>query len=226
MAYTKRIVCFANSYKTGGSCIAGKDVDSGAWVRPVSDRPTEELSFFEYCYEGYKSPKLLDIIDVPLLKAVPHDHQTENHLINKERWTRKGALPWADLEQFRDQPATLWANTDSTKGGGIYDCMSPQVAAKYDYSLVLIRRKKLTVEVGTSTWDGRTKKTYRGGFKYKDIPYSFKVTDPIARAAFKNKDVGEYELNDVYLCLSLTEPYKEDGRCHKLIAAVFTDPPL
>jgi hypothetical protein len=203
MAYTKGIVCFANSDKTGGSCIAGKDVKDGAWIRPVSDRPTEELSFSEYCYEGYKSPQLLDIIDVPLLRAVPHDHQTENHLINREPWVRRGALPWADLERFRDRPESLWANVDSTKGGGIYDCMSPQIAARSDYSLALIRRKKLTVEVGTRTWDGATKKTYRGRFKYKDITYGFRITDPVARAAFKNKDVGEYELKR---CVPLPQP--------------------
>src|SRR5579859_3143715 len=104
MSYTKRIVCFANSYKTGGSCIAGKDLNNGTWIRPVSDRPTEELSFFEYCYDGYKSPKLLDIIDIPLLKPTPHDHQTDNHLIKKEQWVKKGALAWEDLEQFRDRP--------------------------------------------------------------------------------------------------------------------------
>ena len=166
MSYTKRVVCFANSYKTGGTCIAGKDVKDGAWIRPVSDRATEELSFSEYCYDGNKNPKLLDIIDVPLLKPVPHDHQTENHLIEKQRWVKRGSLSWDDLEQYRDRPECLWANTDSTKGGGIYDCMDPKIAATYDYSLVLIKRKQLTVQVGTSTWDGQTKKTYRGRFKY------------------------------------------------------------
>ena len=35
--------------------------------------------------------------------------------------------------------------------------------------------------------------------------------------------VGELSLfgsapNDVYLCVSLTEPFAEDGRCHKLVA--------
>ena len=229
MAYVKRIVCLANSYKTGGSCIAGKVVSKdgyGAWIRPVSARPTEEVSFFEYCYEGYASPKLLDIIDIPLLEAKPHNHQTENHVIQAGRWVKKGSFAWNSLDELRDRPDALWANTDSTKAGGLYDCTSPHEAARFDYSLVLIKRKELVVEVDTSTWDGRTKKTYRGKFKYKGVNYSLKITDPVARAALKPKEVGEYALNDVYLCSSLTEKYKEDGRCHKLIAAIFTNPPL
>ncbi len=223
MAYIKRIVCFAISYKRGGRCIAGKVVGSGEWIRPVSDRPTEELNFFEYCYEDYTSPRLLDVIDVPLLRAAPHTRQTENHVIQKERWVRRGTLPRDDLEKYRESPESIWANTGSTKGGGLYDCMSAQIAAQFNYSLLLIRRKLLTVEVGTSTWEGRTTKTCRGRFTYRDVKYGLKITDPVVVAAYKNKEVGEYAIDNVYLCLSLTEPYKEDGRCHKLIASVFTN---
>jgi len=228
MAYVKTIVCLANSYKTDGRCIAGKVVnkdDYSTWIRPVSARPTEELFFLEYRYEDYTSPKLLDIIDVPLLKAEPHNHQTESHVIQASRWVKKGSFGWEGLDDLRDRPEVLWANTDSTKAG-LYDCMSPKEAARFDYSLVLIKRKQLLVEVDTSTWDGRTKKTYRGKFKYKGIDYSLKITDPVAIEAFKPKEVGEYIVDDVYLCISLTEKYKGDGRCHKLVAAIFTNPPL
>jgi hypothetical protein len=69
MSYVKRIVCLANSYKApGGRCIAGKELDSGAWIRPISSRATCELQFPEYRYENWTGPKLLDIVDVPLLR--------------------------------------------------------------------------------------------------------------------------------------------------------------
>lgn len=97
MAYVKTIICLANSYKTNGRCIAGKIASKdgyGKWIRSVSPRPTQELSFPEYCYEGNLSPKLLDIIDVPLHKAEPHNHQTENHIIKAGRWVKKGSFAW------------------------------------------------------------------------------------------------------------------------------------
>ncbi|HXR37012.1 MAG TPA: hypothetical protein VN754_13730 [Candidatus Binataceae bacterium] len=228
MTYVKRIVCLANSFKIGGSCIAGREVlgkgKYGGWLRPVSSRPTAEVRVSECRYQNSAIPKLLDIIDVPLLKAVPHNHQTENHEIDaKSRWVKVGELPWDELEQLRERPASLWINSDSTSTGA-FNCLSQAEAATLHDSLVLIKKKDFTVEVASNPWDGR--RTYRGNFKYDGFYYSLSMTDPVATKAFAAKDEGEYELNDVYLCISLTEPYEKDGRCHKLVAAIISDPPL
>src|ERR1700674_4959190 len=127
MAYIKRIICLANSYKTGGTCIAGKEVLAngyGGWIRPVSARSTAEVWPSESRYENYASPKLLDIIDVPLLNPAPQHHQTENHVIDTtQRWTKVGELPWNVLAELRDQPATLWSNSDRTNTGA-FNCIS------------------------------------------------------------------------------------------------------
>lgn len=78
MSYTKQIVCLANSLKVGGSCIAGRELlpdgRYGGWIRPVSSRPTEEISFMESLCEGDRDPELLDILAVPLLSAQPRRH--------------------------------------------------------------------------------------------------------------------------------------------------------
>ena len=52
------------------------------------------------------------------------------------------------------------------------------------------------------------------------------VTDPVVRGAFAGKEETDYPLNDIYLCVSLTEPYEHDDRCHKLVAAVIVNGPL
>jgi hypothetical protein len=84
-----------------------------------------------------------------------------------------------------------------------------------------------TVEIGSKTWNEKTTKTYRGKFRYKDVDYSLSLTDPVAIAAFAAKAKGDYEVNNVYLCISLTEPWEKDNnRCHKLVAAVMSNPPL
>lgn len=231
MAYLKRIVCLANSYKPpDGRCIAGREVlgkgGYGGWIRPVSARATAEVSFSEYKYQNGQSPKLLDIIDVPLLKATPRGHQTENHVIDPQSWwVKKGELPWNDLEQLRERPASIWINSDQTRSG-VYDCISPAEAATLQNSLLLIKKRDFTVEVASSTWDGRTKRIYRGKFDYRGTNHNFSLTDPAARGAFSAREEGDYPLNDVYLCVSLTEPFKEDARCHKLVAAILKDPAL
>jgi putative nucleic acid modification protein with dual OB domain len=229
MAYVKRIVCLANSYKPpSGRCLAGIELldngKHGPWLRPVSARESEEVSYSEYRYASGESPKLLDIIDVPLSKAAPHNHQIENHIIDaKSWWVKKGVFAWDALEQIRDRPDSIWINSDHTQAG-VYDCMSSVKAATVHGSLLLIKRKDFVVEIGTNSWTG--KRTYRGKFDYKGTHHSFSLTDPIARNAFSGKKEGDYPMSDVYLCLSLTEAFKEDGRCHKLVAAVIKNPPL
>lgn len=80
--------------------------------------------------------------------------------------------------------------------------------------LVLIRPESFSVEVGRNYWTGR--KSFRGAFMYNGTYYNLSVTDPVARDAFGPKEEGQYPLNDVYLCVSLTEPFEHDDKCHKL----------
>ncbi|HEY4903296.1 MAG TPA: hypothetical protein VIH89_07490 [Candidatus Sulfotelmatobacter sp.] len=191
----------------------------------MSARDSQEVSFSEYKYETGQSPKLLDIIDVPLLKPAPHNHQTENYVLDATAWwVKMGVLAWGELEHLRQRPTSIWINSDHTKGGS-YDCMNEAEALTLDSSLFLIKRKDFTIEVGSSTWNGKTKKTWRGKFDYKGVHHNFSVTDPVVRDAFPAKE-GDYPLNDVYLCVSLTEPAPQDGRCYKLVAAVIKNPPF
>jgi Dual OB-containing domain len=224
MGYTKTIVCLANSYKRpNGRCVAGKEILEGGygdWIRPVSDRPTAELSLPEYAYAKWEIPKLLDLIEVPFLRAAPHDHQVENLVIDASRsWTKKGKCSWDELDLLCDHPETIWINSDKTTTGR-YNCMSPEEAATLENSLLLIKQKAFTIAVEPKFPTGKL--ACRGKFNYNGVHYNFSLTDPVACVAFERKGEGEYQLDNVYLCLSLTEQFK-DGRCHKLVAAVIAD---
>ena len=85
MRGVKRVVCLANSRKLAGRCVAGRkwiDGRPGGWIRPVSNRENQEVSEYERQYEDGSDPRVLDIVDVPLLEPRPLDHQTENWLLD------------------------------------------------------------------------------------------------------------------------------------------------
>jgi hypothetical protein len=80
MNYIKKIVCLASSKKPGGRCVAGKEIaddDDAQWIRPVSARPSAEISLDELQYENGQEPQILDIVEIPMIAAVPKVHQTE-----------------------------------------------------------------------------------------------------------------------------------------------------
>ena len=228
MAYSKTIVCLANSYKPpNGRCVAGREVLAsgyGGWIRPVSDRETAELSFTEYRYRNNQGPQLLDLVEIPLLRAQPVHHQTENHVIDATgRWEKRGQIAASYLAAIEDRPESLWINSDSTSTGAC-DRISEAEAAHMHDSLVLIRPENFRVDVGRNHWTGR--KRFRGAFAYNGTHYNLSVTDPDVRAMFGLKEEGSYPLRDVYLCISLTEPYEHDDKCHKFVAAVISQQPL
>lgn len=223
-SYTKAIVCLANSYKApNGRCIAGREVLKNAygdWIRPVSDRDSGEIVFDEYKYESGETPALLDIIEIRFERGSAKLHQTENHVLDfSRRWVRRGRIAWEDLEALQDRPTSLWANNESSSTG-VYDRVSCEAAAAMNHSLVLIQPQTFSIRVGANQWNG--KKTFRGHFNYNGTAYNFSVTDPAIRAVFGTKPNGDYPLNQVYLCVSLTLPYEHDNKCYKLVAAVIS----
>ena len=90
--------------------------------------------------------------------------------------------------------------------------------------MLLIKPADLVIHVGIEGYMYQ-KRAVRAHFTYGGTHYALKVTDPVADGAFKQKKDGTYPL-DAYLCVSLTEPYEKDNRCHKLAAAIIRNHPF
>jgi hypothetical protein len=221
----KRIVCLACSHKLGGLCIAGREVlgqGFGGWVRPISARDGSEVSFLEYRYEDFTSPQLLDLIDVPVLGPSRHGHQTENFLIDaSRRWVKRGRAAFRRLADLQEMPESLWVSAETPAAGQHH--VSREAAAGFDRSLYLVQAGEVEIEVVRGFYG---EKSFRAAFTYGGALYRWSVTDCTVRAKYDEQPLGSYALKDVgeiFLCLSLTEPFAVDRRCHKLVAAVIAE---
>ena len=224
MAYSKRILCLANSYKTGGRCIAGREVIQNSfsgWIRPVSDRPHHEINGLEMRYRNGGSASVLDYMDITFQSPQPHHFQTENHLINAVRWSHAGTANWAVLQNAVDTFAgPLWRNGESTYHGQ-NDKIQENLANQIQSSLTLIRPENASICVEDEhQYMGGYKRAVRAHFDYSDFSYIIKVTDPVALEKYKPLEAGDYPLDDTLFCLSLGETYQ--GYAFKLVAAIFT----
>ncbi|MCC6781156.1 MAG: hypothetical protein IT537_31675 [Hyphomicrobiales bacterium] len=160
--YTKTIICLANSRKIAGRCVAGKEISGGKigpWIRPISGRPTGELSEEDRRFENGQDPKLLDVVRIPMIEPRPHDFQTENHLIDDGYyWTRERAASWDELQAALDPKAgSLWDNSSSSYNG-LRDRVQDGATDQLDSSLRLIEVKDLTIAVAAEGAEFRKRK--------------------------------------------------------------------
>ncbi len=220
MNYGKTIVCFANSRKTSGRCIAGKEWQGGTageWVRPVSTRSTHEISEEERRYENGRDTQLLDIVLVPCESYRPLPHQRENHVIDPGYyWALQGTLAWKDIFGWLDHPDTLWGAGESSYAG-----LNNRVATGHEEgsSLYLILVERLRLLVGRKAPEyPDSKRAVRGEFSYQGLTYRMDVTDPAIEREYLGQVDGQYDIAKPVLCVSLGDWYK--GYYYKLVAAI------
>lgn len=225
--YKRTIVCLANSYKPPSvRCIAGKELGgprAGHWVRPVSSRPTREVSEEERLYETGRRAQLLDIIVVPLDRPSPLGHQTENHILAEDYyWNKEGTASWTQINELIDAfDPNFWILAENTRYG--YNDKVPEfVATEIQSSLKLIAPTNLQIQVlfEEGFEGGPSRKRVRAHFEYFQQPYILSVTDPVIRDQYLPNPEGLYPVRTALLCISLAEPW--NGFAFRLAASVIT----
>jgi putative nucleic acid modification protein with dual OB domain len=225
--YSVTMVCLANSKKPpSGRCIAGKKFSKGVageWIRPVSARATHEVSEDERRYEGGKKAQLLDIVSVPLLKASPLGHQTENYVLDDGYyWTKVGVATWNDIKAATDSAdPTFWAASQSTFHG-MNDKVAAAHLAKYRSSLKLVMVDAVELRVRTESGfeGGSARRRVRAKINISNDSYLLSVTDPEIEEQYLIKGDGDYDLGQAALCVSLAEVW--NGFAFRVAASVIT----
>ncbi len=225
--YVKKIVCLANSRKPpSGRCIAGKVVDEalyGTWLRPVSARPTKEVSEEERRYQTGLKAEMLDIIQVPLLSPAPCGHQSENEVLaHKYYWAKAGRASWDTVTSLIDPyDPNFWTEAEHTRYG-INDKVAAATAGIITSSLKLIQPQGLRLHVlEEEGFEGApNRKRVRAKFTYNNVQYELSVTDPVIEDQYLQRNVGYYPIETSVLCISLAEVW--NGYAFRLVASLIT----
>jgi len=226
--YTKTIICLANSRKPpSGRCVAGREVTGkgfGDWIRPISERPTQEISLEEHRYQDGRDPSLLDIIAIEMKSPQPQHHQKENHLIDADwYWVKQGTVTWQDLQVAVEDPGgPLWLN-DYSSYNGHNDRVPEGSLDSLPRSLYLVRPEQLRLVVASEGGDfGTPRRRVRARFNLCGHPYPIVVTDPHTESDFLARHDGEYPVAEALICVSLGEVFH--GYAYKLAAAAVITP--
>jgi len=239
---TLSLVILAKSYKPGGRCIAGrlakyneekKTLTIGDWFRPVADADPKKGSITEemYKYEDGTEVKILDVVEIPVIKHAPIDGQPENYVIDKsKKWKKTRSLTPGSIPKIAENPVSIWHDPESAIN---------TVTANYDekglitQSLYLIKPCNLQVTQSHDfdEYSDTYKKKLTASFSYLGKNYeNISITCPSTKLILFNQYPKEGEPSttkplrngDNYvLCMSLSPRFGDSEHHYKLVATIF-----
>ncbi len=212
-----RLVVLANSRKQGNRCLAGIDLATGKWVRPVTAEGDGSITLKAMERAGCV-PALLDIVEMPLDASGPdYGFESENKLIRRGKWRRIGTATVDDVNKFAIRPTCILHT------GG--NCVAPEVmhAKPFDerVTLQLVRTKGFAIR---EEWF-YDKRSWIGIVPSGKNHLEVKITDLAFCEKLRN---GHKPSGSCLLTMSLSMPYspvpERPPLCWKLVAGVIELP--
>lgn len=216
----KYFICLANSYKHGGRCIAGVEVQwdgekskvvrdergVAKWIRPISkDTKTGEIPIFLAL-----SVNVLDVIKLEGVEACPADAQQENVFFQKMSFTGK---------HYEATTQILLRFIDEAHRHVFYNygkAVLPSDYCRGNHSILLLRVNHAEVYTDEG-YSGQIR--YRISFLYHGHPYDFPITDPKYQAELRQGLRATGQKGTIFITCSLGLEY--EGAHFKLAASVF-----
>ncbi|MBQ9641290.1 MAG: siphovirus Gp157 family protein [Bacteroidaceae bacterium] len=208
-------ICLANSYKRGGRCIAGVEIDSNnsilfnnngnpKWIRPIET------------YTQYGEIPNNIACNIKLLSSV-----TLKHVVGYPQTVHRENVSYVEIEAnplpFHADSSFLNQFVDKVHQsifGNRGKAVSVDMASRLDYSLMFIHVQNASAYID----EDRERSKNRMKFIYYGTEYEFPITDPMFLDSFKREPERFANIPDVYLTISLGLEF--EGWHHKLIAGV------
>jgi hypothetical protein len=229
-----RFLCLAVSRRDGGNCIAGIDIDSGKWIRPVNAKTRgafadHEIIVVDGGTQLHRILEPLDVLHLRLGKYVGDNVQPENwemapasHEDGYMVLRRFDGPQDADtLISFLDQKGPLLQSYTKS-----IPASDPLLTRGLSHSLSIIRPEQLYWRIGLHpTYANKVR--VEADFRFDNDPYCLVVTDPTWEAKCRSFGSGRHPHSkiagnakgQVLLTISLAE-VPLHGFHYKLVAAV------
>ena len=209
-----RIVCLANSYKEGGRCVAGIEIDSNNdvvykdfmpnWIRPVCKTTHGEIPI-----HLVSDVRPLDIFEFVITEPAPAGFQTENVLFDKASLKVVGVFE-------KEKVYTLGINNRSNLFGNSGKALTPEMAENLNHSLMLISIGEF--EILAVKYEDCEHPKFRLKFKYGFFDKDLSITDPIFLEKYKHDRNILKDINQIYAVLSVGILF--EGWHSKLVACI------
>lgn len=223
MSSLKRIVCLADSWKHQERCIAGIDLDTGKWVRPVCDQlyPEDGRIPEEVRLINDREPQLLEILEIPLADTGNNfGFESENLSILPGKWRSIGYCLPADLFRFCSQEQWMLHNNSKNVLPSYLKGLPPAERQ----TLQLVKLKEFRVSRSGHTWKAKI------SINHDVFLESLSITDPVLASRL---DEGYKPIQTCFATLSLSMPWaypdwQGEIPCWKLIAGFIPNlfPPI
>jgi hypothetical protein len=209
-----RIVCLANSYKEGGRCVAGIELNSAnevvekdlmpKWIRPVCKTTHDEIPF-----QVVTNIKPLDIIEFEVTELVPKGFQSENVLFDENSLRTVGVIE-------KEKISELGINCRKSLFGNNGKAIQPENTGYLNHSLMLISVSKF--ELLEIKYKDCEHPKIRLKFKYLQFENDLSITDPIFIEKYKRDQKLLKDVKQLFLVISLGIIF--EGWHSKLVACI------
>ncbi|MFM1842573.1 MAG: hypothetical protein RLZZ490_1309 [Cyanobacteriota bacterium] len=205
------IVCLANSYKYQARCIAGINLATKGWIRPIS---SEDGSIPVAIAEKIN---ILDVVEIPISDQ-KSGHEIENfHYHHHPSWQVIRKADITEVLRFREQEL-LYSEYQKSIPFSYLQGRSPV------RTLQLIEVKEL--ECVANLYDPGKWRAIIHDSQFSLEACYLSITDPIA---LHKLNQGETISHHCLIILSFSQPWRpndhEEEKCYRLIASIIELPP-
>lgn len=193
----RNIVILANSRRHGAHCIAGKDLSTGEWVRPItsfgkwrSDPDAFSDDDLRKLTGDVSGPKLLDCVKMGFSRRCGTNCQPENCFINGEPWEKYSQFPRVRLSDLIDRDENCFLRKDDPHDDRIPVAEIKANPLKNSLNLIKLNREQNQVTLDHVRKSDGTYK-HKMSFTYDTKPYRISVTDSYYEKVYQETKIDD-----------------------------------